>query len=172
MIRSLQRAYIDLWSDPALRGRRALAAIGASCLLMASCTSDAPSASESSQLMERVRSWSQAARDGDLDRILDHLTDDAIVIAPGEPERRGKPAIRHFLEENRALPGYSVHLEPISAEVSASGDLGYVLERTTVTVTGPDGRPLSRQFRGLSIWRKEAGKWRNSLEISNVPPED
>ena len=123
--------------------------------------------------MQTSREWSEAAQSRDIDRMLSYWTDDALVIAPGEPERRGKAAIRENLLASFAVPGFRISWEPIEANVAASGDLGYLVERTQVTVTGPDGQPLTQQFRAVTLWRKEAdGVWRNLVDISNAPPRD
>ncbi len=135
------------------------------------CSDGIDSAAEAERLMEASREWSRSAEAGDIERMLSYWTDDAVILSPGEPERRGKAAIREHLKSSFALPGFEVRWKPIRAEVSSSGDLGYVLERTQVSVTGPDGLPLIQSYRGLTIWRKDAnGNWRNSLEVTNEPP--
>ena len=121
--------------------------------------------------MRTSREWSQVAQSRDIDRILSYWTDDAVLLSPGEPERRGKAAIREYLEASFAVPGFRVSWEPLEATVSRSGDLGYLIERTRVIVTGPEGRPVSQDFRALTIWRKDTdGAWRNSIDMSNAPP--
>ena len=139
-------------------------------LSLAGCQSQVDVDAEAERLMQTSRSWSQAAQSRDVDRMLSYWTDDAVIIAPGEPERRGKAAIREYLQASFDVPGFRISWEPIHARVAESGDLGYLIERTTVSVTGPDGRPLTQQFRAVTIWRKQGGEWRNSLDITNAPP--
>ena len=126
---------------------------------------------EKRRLMETSREWSQVAQSRDVDRTLAYWAEDAVILSPGEPERRGKAAIRAYLEASFEVPGFRVSWEPIEATVAASGDLGFLIERTEVTVSGPEGQPVTQQFRALTVWRKNAdGAWRNIVDISNAPP--
>ena len=128
---------------------------------------------EERRLMETSREWSQVAQSRDVERILAYWAEDAVILSPGEPERRGKAAIRAYLRDSLEVPGFRVRWEPLEATVAASGDLGYLVERTEVTVTGPEGQPVTQQFRALTVWRKNAdGAWRNIVDISNAPPRD
>ena len=127
---------------------------------------------EAERLMQTSREWSAVAQSRDVDRILDYWTDDAVIISPGEPERRGKAAIREYLEASYQVPGFEVSWEPLEARVASSGDLGYLVERTQVRVSGPQGM-VTERFRAVTIWRNGAdGRWRNSLDMSNAPPRN
>lgn len=155
------------------KARAAAALAGVACFMLSGCDKKDSMEREAERLMQTSREWSEAAQSRDVDRMLSYWTDDALIIAPGEPERRGKPAIREYLLASFAVPGFRISWEPIEANIAASGDLGYLVERTQVTVTGPDGEPLTQQFRAVTLWRKEAdGAWRNLVDISNAPPRD
>jgi uncharacterized protein (TIGR02246 family) len=141
-----------------------------SLFCLAACKAEVDVEAEKQRLMETSRQWSQVAQSRDVNRMLSYWTEDAVMFSPGEPERRGKEAIRDYLEASFAVPGFQVRWEPLKADVSASGDLGYLIERTEVKVTGPDGRPITERFRAVTVWRKGAdGAWRNAVDISNAP---
>lgn len=155
------------------KARVAVVLAGVATLMLGGCDKRNSTEAEAERLMQTSREWSEAAQSRDVDRMLSYWTDDALVISPGEPERRGKAAIREYLLASFAVPGFRISWEPIEANIAGSGDLGYLVERTQVTVTGPDGRPLTQQFRAVTLWRKEAdGAWRNLVDISNAPPRD
>ncbi|GAA0869755.1 hypothetical protein GCM10009116_15910 [Brevundimonas basaltis] len=117
--------------------------------------------------METSREWSQAAASGDVDAIIRYWADDAVVLMSGLPTFRGKEAIRTYVTESMKLPGFRISWEPVEAHVSASGDMGYLLERTQVTVPGPSGGLETQQFRTVTIWRKQGdGSWRNVVDIA------
>ena len=139
--------------------------------LLAGCSAPVDTQAEGARLMETSREWSRAAQSRDIDRILSFWAEDAVVIGPGQPELRGKAAIRDYLRQSFAIPGFRVSWEPLSATVSESGDVGWLLERTRVTMNGPDGRPATQDYRAVTIWRKQAdGQWRNVVDISNEGP--
>ncbi|HET9428378.1 MAG TPA: SgcJ/EcaC family oxidoreductase [Allosphingosinicella sp.] len=144
---------------------------GLAILPLGGCGNRIDTETEAERLMQTSRDWSAAAQSRDVDRMLGYWAEDALIISPGEPERRGKAAIREYLLTSFAVPGFRISWEPLEATIAASGDLGYLIERTQVTVTGPEGRPLTQQFRAVTLWRKEAdGAWRNVVDISNAPP--
>ena len=146
-------------------------AIAAAVAVLAGCAPAVDTAAEGERLMATSREWSRVAQSRDVERILSYWADDALVIVPGQPERRGKAAIREYLEQGFAVPGFRVSWEPLAASVAASGDFGYLVERTQVTANGPDGRPATQHYRAVTVWRREAdGAWRNVVDISSEAP--
>jgi ketosteroid isomerase-like protein len=142
----------------------------AACL--AACAGRPDPAAEEAKLMETSRAWSRAAAGGDVDAILAYWADDALVLPPGLPPLRGRAALRTYLETSMKTPGFRISWEPLEAKVSREGDMGYLVERTTVTVDGPDGRPVTQHFRGVTIWRRQSdGSWKNVVDINNAEPE-
>ena len=83
---------------------------------------------EESRLMAISRDWSRAAASGDLERIASYWGEDAAVMMSGLPTFRGKDAIRSYVAESMKIPGFKISWEPLEAHVSASGDMGYILE--------------------------------------------
>ena len=64
--------------------------------------------SERAALMQTSRDWARTAASGDLERTLSFWSDDAIVMPPGQPAVVGKAAIREFLRQTSAIPGFSI----------------------------------------------------------------
>jgi ketosteroid isomerase-like protein len=85
------------------------------------------------------------------------------------PTIRGRDEARKFVEAAFKMPGFKIEWEPIEAHVSASGDMGYLIERSRVTEPGPDGKPVTNEARVVTVWRKDAnGNWRNVVDMSNA----
>src|SRR5271165_6196989 len=57
----------------------------------------------------------------DAGRIAAHFTDDGTVMVPNSPTIAGKNAIAAAMEEALADPNWSLALQPVQVEVSASG---------------------------------------------------
>lgn len=140
--------------------------------LLAGCVSlPQGGADEERRLLEISREWSRAAAGGDVDAIMNYWADDAVVMMAGLPTFTGKQAIRAYVTESYAIPGFAIRWTPLEAHVSASGDMGYILEDTEVTLPDAAGAPTTHRFRAVSIWRKDAGRgWRNVVDISNPQP--
>ena len=148
-----------------------LSAAGVGVIFVGSCAAPpADQAAEERQLMETSREWSRAASTGDVDAVVNYWAEDAVVMMAGLPTFTGKEAIKAYVAESFSMPGFAIGWEPIEARVSASGDMGYLLERTRVTLPDPAGILTTHEFRAVSIWRKDGGEWRNVVDISNAPP--
>ena len=91
--------------------------------------------------MQTSREWSKVAASGNMDAVLGYFDDNAVLLSEGQPPVHGKAAIRANLEETAKLPGFRIEWEPQEAKVS--GEMGYLIEKTTVTTTGPQGTPVT-----------------------------
>ena len=123
---------------------------------------------EGEKLMQVSRDWSNAAASGNIDSILSYWAEEAMVMEPGYPALKGKKEIRSMVEESSKAPGFKISWEPISATVSKSGDMGYLIERTQVTVNDSLGNPHTQYNKAVTIWQKDAeGNWKNMVDIWN-----
>lgn len=122
-------------------------------------------AAEAERLMQTSREWAKVASTGDMDRVLAYFADDAVLIAERQPPVRGREALRSYLAETSKIPGFGISWEPIEAKVS--GDMGYMIERTRMTMNGPQGQPMTQEFQGVTIWRKsDDGVWKNVVDAT------
>ena len=122
--------------------------------------------SEGEKLMQTSREWSQVAASRNADSILSYWTDDAIVISAGEADLKGKNGIRQMVEGSFKNPVFKISWEPKSAEISKSGDLGYLLETTKMTMTDSLGKASVQNFNVVTIWKKQAdGSWKCAVDV-------
>lgn len=117
------------------------------------------------KLMQTSRDWSKVAASGDMNAALTYFADDAVMMAERQPPVRGKAAIRDYLAASSNIPGFRIEWEPLEGKVS--GDLGYLIERTKVTMGGPQGKPVVLNQQALTVWRKQAdGTWKNVVDMT------
>ena len=152
--------------------RRVMIIVALSMFSLSACaTVPINNAQEELRLMAISREWSDAASSGDLDRIVSYWGEEATVMMAGLPTFRGKSAIRGYIAESLKIPGFKISWEPLEAHVSASGDMGYIVERSQVTVPDSTGKLITSHSRAVTVWRKGAdGRWRNMVDISNADP--
>ena len=144
--------------------------IGAAALGLAACQQSAGGEESVEALMQTSREWSKAAQSGDMAKVADYFAEDAIIVPAGENPVRGKQAIRAYLAEAAKIPGFKIRWEPIEGKVS--GDMGYLLERTHMTMTGPEGTPVTETMQAVTVWRKSPdGSWKNVVDASIPAPE-
>lgn len=95
-------------------------------------------------------------------------TSDATMYPPNEAAVSGIDNVRKFGSQFTALPGFAATFHPLQVKVSSGGDLGYTLNHAVITVTGPDGKPVTEQIRDFHVWRKQAdGSWKVVIDIWN-----
>lgn len=126
---------------------------------------------EGEKLMQTSREWSKAAATGDMEKTLEYWAEDAVVMSPGQPPLKGKAAIRGMIEGTSNIPGFRISWEPISVEVSESGDMAYMIEQNQITMNDSLGNPITEKNKAVTVWRKEKdGSWKNVVDMWNAVP--
>lgn len=121
---------------------------------------------EGEKLMQLSKEWSKSASSRDVEKTLSFWTDDAVVISAGQPILKGKNAIRQMVEGSYKNPSFKISWEPKSAEISKSGDLGYLIEDSQITTNDSTGKPVTQHFKSVTIWKKQAdGTWKNVVDV-------
>jgi|SRR5882672_5556575 len=142
-------------------------------LLSTSCAAPRfDAAAEAHQLLRRDAEWAQVASEGvDVERIVSYWSDDAVVIPQGQPVAEGKAAIRAFVKESLAIPGFKVNWVSDQVAFSPDGKLAYMRGTNSMTMPGAGSTPFTIQGRALTVWRRESdGSWRCVVDIWNDPP--
>jgi uncharacterized protein (TIGR02246 family) len=147
--------------------------IGCAAAILPNCSSPTNGSdsyhvtSDTKDLMHMSRDWSRAAATGNVDAVVGYWADDAAVMVPGLPTFRGKAAIRQYIEQSLKTPGFRIKWKPVEARVSQSGDIGYLIERSSVTAPNAKGQLETHEYRAVTIWQKSPdGKWRNIVDAS------
>ena len=92
--------------------------------------------------------------------FIEYMDDNGILLRPNHKPIIGANAIEYLTEINDST--YTLTWEPSSAQVSASGDLGYSygiynLQLQDTTLHGTY----------VSIWKQKEGKWKFVLDTGN-----
>ena len=108
-------------------------------------------------IRELVETWMEASKAGDIARVLELMTDDVIFMVAGQ-EPFGK---EEFRAQAQAMSGVQMDGRAEVLEMQVLGDWAWIRNRIEVTMTPPDGEPVHRAGRTLSILRKDGdGRWR------------
>jgi uncharacterized protein (TIGR02246 family) len=122
---------------------------------------------EGEKVMQASREWSQTASTGNVEKILSYWTDDAVVISPGQPALKGKNEIRQMVEGSFKTPGFHISWQPQSVEVSQSGDMAYLIEKSEITFNDSLGKAITTRYNGVTVWKKQTdGSWKNVVDIA------
>ena len=139
-------------------------------VLISACARPSFNASaEAQKLLRRDAEWSAAAESGkDVEKILSYLTDDAVMMEPGEPAHAGKAEIRKYVTRMLQTPGFSIRWVSENPVFSPSGDVAYMRGANETTLPGPGGATTTLHGRGVSMWRHEPdGEWRCVADIGD-----
>ena len=141
-----------------------------------SASTDAAREAARAAMLDADRLLAGAIQARNLEAFTDHLAGDVIFVSDERPPALGRTAVRKewaWLSE----PGDLLLIrEPVVAELSDRGDLGYTRGRSRIfDPSGRSGRTVSvGDAEYLSIWRKDPdGRWRvvvnSSLPASPRP---
>ncbi|AYB31524.1 YybH family protein [Chryseolinea soli] len=146
--------------------KKILTSISLVLVLMGCSRTTVDTKAEGDKLMQLSREWSQYASKRDVEKTLSYWADDATVISAGDATLKGKTAIRQMVEGSYKDPSFQISWEPQQAEIAQSGELGYLLEKTTIIANDSTGNPVTHQYNSVSVWKKQAdGVWKNVLDV-------
>jgi ketosteroid isomerase-like protein len=121
----------------------------------------APPAAKPDALLAADRAFDAATAERKIDGFSSFLADNVATLRADQPVLRGKAALQQdwkALLENKSM---SLRWQPISAEISKSGDLGYTVGSYTVTQTAEKGSAIKGSGKYLTIWRlQKDGSWK------------
>ena len=138
------------------------------CFILGCSQQKVDTKAESEKLMQTSREWSKLAATKDIEKILSYWSDDATVISSGQPVCKGKKEIREMVEGSFKTPGFQISWEPERAEISESGDMAFLIEKSQISFNDSTGKSITIKNNGVTIWKKQSdGSWKNVVDISS-----
>jgi ketosteroid isomerase-like protein len=127
---------------------------------------------ESEIILDLDKQWARAAAEGsNIDHIVSFWADDAMLLPPAMPAIVGKNAIRQFVEQSLAMPGFSITWETTDVTVSQDATLAYGVGRNKTTINDAQGKQITIHGKAITVWRKEpSGIWKCVIDIWNDDP--
>jgi len=118
------------------------------------------------ELMDADRAFNEATANQGASGWVSFFAQDGAMISEGVGEIRGHDAIETTMEGAFSDPSFRLTWEPIRAEVSEGGDLGYTVGRYTSVRIGNLGQEVRRRGLYVSIWRRqEDGSWKVEMDL-------
>jgi ketosteroid isomerase-like protein len=119
------------------------------------------------ELLEVDREFArQSVEKGSHESFLMYIDDSCVLLRPNRLPVIG----RQKIEEMYSKPDTSFTLdwEPLFADISESGDLGYTYGTYTVQMDSPEGTLVTMEGTYVTIWKKdENGNWKFVLDTGN-----
>lgn len=143
-------------------------ALMAIAFVLSGCAKKADVEAERAAILETDAQWAAALAANSPNDFTSFFAADAVVMPPHLPVLVGTDAILAWATENMALPGFGVACQATSADVAASGDMGYSLGTFTFQMSLPDGSTLTDTGKYAAIWKKQAdGSWKVAVDTFN-----
>ncbi len=117
-------------------------------------------------LMDADRAFDKATLERGLDGWMSFFADDARMNAPGG-EVKGKAALREVYAKMFARKEFSIRWQPLHAESSKDGTLGYTYGQAQTSFRNDAGEIQKRDGRYITVWRREAGGWKVVSDLGN-----
>lgn len=136
-------------------------------LALYSCTGTDKYEQMKNELMEVDREFSKLSLEiGANQSFLAYIDDNCILLRPNRYPVIG----REKIEEMYSKPDTSFILswEPMAADVSSSGDMGFTYGTYTVQMDSPEGEKVRKDGTYVTIWKKDKeGNWKFVLDTGN-----
>jgi ketosteroid isomerase-like protein len=149
---------------------RRVSTVAVVALLVASCAQSVNVEQEKTALLARDAEWAKTGADAA--KFVSFMTPDATFAMGGMPQIKGQKAIQDALTPLSKAPGFSITWKPQSADVSASGDLGYTTGTYAMTINNAANTPTTENGHYLTTWKKVNGTWLVSSDsaTADAPP--
>ena len=126
-------------------------------------------------LKDNEAQWNRDYASKDVEKVLAHYADNAVLMAPGMPAASGKDAVRKEITEMIADPALSLQFQSSDVQVAKSGEIGYTRGTYQMTVTDPASKRIVHDHGSyVTTYSKQPdGSWKAVADIASsvVPPE-
>ena len=125
-------------------------------------------AAEKKALIQAEADFEAARAQKGMEGWLSFFSEDTANIIPGKPITFSKADMREQLT-NTWNPNVTLKWQPVKADVSASGDLGYTVGTWQLTGKSPKGDPVSMTGKYMTVWKKQTdGSWKVVADMGNA----
>jgi uncharacterized protein (TIGR02246 family) len=126
--------------------------------------------SDEEQIRELVSRWMVATKSGDVDAVLELMTDDVVFLVPGKPAmRKAEFAAAAKSQASGNAPKFDGTSD--IQEIKVSGDWAFMWSKLTVVATPPgDGAPTIRAGHTLTVFNRQGGHWLLARDANLLMP--
>ncbi|MCW1913391.1 SgcJ/EcaC family oxidoreductase [Luteolibacter sp. GHJ8] len=119
-----------------------------------------------------IQTWIDASAAGNLETVLDLMTEDAVFLLPGQPPLRGRPA---FAARSQGNSGLGISGTAEIQEIEIHGDFAWCWNQLRLSITPEDASTIYRSGPVFTVFRREGdGRWRlhRDANLLTVEPVD
>jgi uncharacterized protein (TIGR02246 family) len=126
--------------------------------------------SDEEQIRELVDTWMEATRAGDVDTVLELMTDDVVFLVAGKPPM-GKSEFAAQSRAQAVSSGPKIDGKSEIQEIVVSGNWAFLRSQLSVVMTPADGSPpIERAGYTLTVFKKEGDRWLLARDANLLTP--
>jgi uncharacterized protein (TIGR02246 family) len=147
-----------------------LALLTAGLAVMTIGVTDALASHDAAQgIRDNEAQWNRDFAAKDVDKLVAHYAEDAVLMSPGMRPASGRDAIRAALKEMVGDSSLSLKFHADKVEVAKSGDMGYSQGTYEMTMTDPGSKkPVNDKGAYVTVYRKASdGSWKAVSDIAS-----
>ena len=118
--------------------------------------------------------WGDAASRHDVDAVVALYAADGTLVWPDAKAAHGTAAIKRAWKKFiTGTPGLGLTFTPETITISKEGDLAVDFGHLTLTMTGPEGKPVRMVAKYLVTLKKVRGTWKvlhDAWNTNSAPP--
>ena len=136
-------------------------------LLQTACDQAGRQKRLASELMEIDREFARlSVEKGANVSFLAFIDDSCVLLRPNRTPVIGRQKIEEMF--NSPDTSFTLTWEPLFADISKSGDLGYTYGIYKIEMDSPEGTLVTKEGTYVTIWKKdESGNWKFVLDTGN-----
>lgn len=136
-------------------------------LLQTGCDQAGKHKRTADQLMDVDREFARlSVEKGATASFLAYIDDDCVLLRPNRAPVLGREKITEMYSTPDT--SFTLNWEPLFANISSSGDLGYTYGIYRVEMDSPEGTVVTKEGTYATIWKKDKdGNWKFVLDTGN-----
>lgn len=125
--------------------------------------------SDEQEIRQLISTWMTATKAGDIDTVLELMSEDVVFLLPGRPPMIGRAAFAAAQGQTGAAQPRIDGKSEIQ-EIQICGEWAFMWTKLEVTVTPPGASPITRAGHTLSVLKKENGRWLLARDANLLAP--
>lgn len=119
-------------------------------------------------LMNLDREFDKTTAELGLEGWVSYFAEDGVMVPAQVDVIKGKEDVRQAMGKSFSLPGFSLRWEPLDAQVSEDGSMGYTYGKYVRTNLDQEGNIQTGTGKYTTIWQKQQdGSWKIVLDMGN-----
>ena len=136
-------------------------------LMQSGCDQDGRQKQMAAELLQVDRDFARlSVEKGANASFLAYIDENCVILRPNRAPVIGREKITEMYSTPDT--SFTLNWEPLFADISTSGDLGYTYGIYTVEMDSPEGTTVTKEGTYATIWKKgKDGKWKFVLDTGN-----